>query len=538
MPKFKQVVLLILDGFGVASPSEGNAVVAANPRNLNYLINHYPATTLQASGPSVGLPWGERGNSEVGHLNLGAGRIVSQDLPRISQAIASGEFFKNRAFLSVLEHVQSNQSRLHLVGLVSSGGVHSSDEHLHALLALAAEYRLPQVYVHMITDGRDTPPKAALSSLERLTRKFLEHGVGKVATVAGRFYAMDRGAHWEVTESVYRAMVYGEGERAISPRDAIEHYYDQQIYDETIPPTVITEGGQPVATVGAGDGVIFFNFRPDRALQLFSALADPNFDKFSQKYAPLENLLCATMTLYNKNLPAMVAFPPLVLGMGLSEVLSRQGLHQYHIAESEKYAHVTSFFNGGREEPFPGEEREIISSPSAYQKSYEDVPEMSVDQLGTKIVQRLREGTAFILANFANSDMVGHTGNRRAAEAAVLAVDKNIGTIFEAAQAVGAAFVITADHGNIEELLNARSGQINKEHSLNPVPLIIAGKGLERQKIKSRGYLELPALVPEGVLSDVAPTALELMGIVPPPEMTAISLLPALVYEKSLETKI
>lgn len=529
MPKFKQVVLLILDGFGVASPSEGNAVVAANPRNLNYLINHFPATTLQASGPSVGLPWGERGNSEVGHLNLGAGRIVSQDLPRISKAIASGDFFKNRAFQSVLEHVQTNQSRLHLVGLVSSGGVHSSEEHLHALLALAARYRLPEVFVHMFTDGRDTPPKTALASLDRLARKFLEFGVGKVATVAGRFYAMDRGGHWELTESVYKALVYGEGERAISPYQAIQNYYDQQIYDETIPPTVITEGGQPVATLGRGDGVIFFNFRHDRAVQLARALAEPGFSHFSQKYSPLVDVVFATMTEYDRALRVMVAFPPQTISMGLAEVVSRQGLRQFHIAESEKYAHVTSFFNGGREAPFAGEEREIVTSPSSYQQRYEDVPEMSAAAITAKIIERLKLGTEFILANFANPDMVGHTGNREAAAAAVLAVDQSIGLVFETSQTVGAALVITSDHGNIEELLDARSGQINKEHSLNPVPLVIAGRGLERREIKTRGYLELPVLVPEGVLSDVAPTILALMGLEQPQEMTAVSLLSTLL---------
>jgi len=525
---YKQVVLLVLDGFGVASPSEGNPVVAANPRNINYLVNNFPATTLQASGPSVGLPWGELGNSEVGHLNLGAGRIVSQDLPRIGKAITSGDFFKNPAFLGAIDHVRKHNSKIHLLGLVSEGGVHSSQEHLDSLLQLIAREKLTQVFVHMFTDGRDTLPRAALDALDRLSRKFLEFGVGKIATITGRFYAMDRGEHWEVTEKTYRALVMGDAPAVASAREGIQGYYDQQIYDETIPPTVIKSGDQVVARIEPGDAVVFFNFRHDRQVQLASAFIDPAFNKFSQKYEPIPDLYVATMTEYKKGLPAKVAFPSIVLKNGLGEVLSAARLTQFHTAESEKYAHVTSFFNGGQEAAWPGEQREIVTSPVSYEKRYQDVPEMSVGKIAELVVRELDRGTGFILGNIANTDMVGHTGNMNACIRAVQAVDNAIGAIFAASVRAGAALIITADHGNIEQTLDPRTGMVDTEHTLNPVPFIVAAPGMGRKTPLLKGYLELPAIVPEGVLSDVSPTVLELLGVPQPPEMTAVSLLPIL----------
>ncbi|MDP3741667.1 MAG: 2,3-bisphosphoglycerate-independent phosphoglycerate mutase [bacterium] len=529
MRTFKQVILIILDGFGVASASEGNAVTLAVPRNLNYLINNYLATTLQASGPSVGLPWGERGNSEVGHLNIGSGRIVSQDLGRISNAIQSGDFFKNQSFLAAIDHVKKNSSSLHFVGLVSDGGVHSSAEHLYALLHLAAEHKITKVFVHMFSDGRDTHPKAALGGLDKLTRKFLETHVGQIASITGRFYAMDRGEHWEVTQKTFEALTQGMAAKTDSARKAIEGYYQEQLSDETIPPTVmVAASGEPTGLIRDNDAVIFFNFRPDRMRQLVKAFVDPAFDKFSKKYPFLQNMFYVAMTLYEKDLPMTVAFPPIEEKNCLSEVVSSSGRSQMHIAESEKYAHVTYFFNGGREAPFPAEQREIISSPEAYQKRYEDVPEMSVEQLTSHVIEKLKSGTNFILANFANTDMVGHTGNREACIRAVTAVDLAVGKIFEAANASDTALIVTADHGKIEQIFDLRTGQIDTEHSLNPVPFVLAGKGLAGKKIRQKGYMELAAVVPDGVLSDVAPTVLELLGIDKPAEMSAISLLPLL----------
>ena len=531
MQTYKQLVFLVLDGFGVATAAEGNAIVAANPRNFGYLVNHFLATTLQASGPAVGLPWGERGNSEVGHLNLGAGRIVSQDLPRISHAIATGEFAKNPALLAAIAHAEKNNSRLHLAGLVSPGGVHSSEEHLYSLLGLCADRKFKEVYVHVFTDGRDTEQKAALPSIDRLERKFIQLRTGKIASVGGRFYAMDRGLHWELTESAYRAMALGEGPQASSAREAVQQNYERQVYDETIPPTVIAENGKPVGTIQDGDAVIFFNFRHDRQGQLGRSFSDPAFDKFRAPRAYLQNMYYVTMTLYDKNLSAAAAFPPMEIKMGLSEVISKNGMNQFHIAESEKYAHVTSFWNGGRQEPFPLEEREIVTSPAAYQKRYEDVPEMSVKKIGDAVITRLQGGTRFILANVANPDMVGHTGNFKACKAAIEAVDEQVGRIFEEAAAARACLVISADHGNIEQTFDQRTGKIDKEHTLNPVPFVVAGPGLARKKILQRGYEELPGIVPEGVLADAAPTVLMLLGLPVPPEMTGVPLLPLLLKQ-------
>ncbi|MDZ4244188.1 MAG: 2,3-bisphosphoglycerate-independent phosphoglycerate mutase [Candidatus Doudnabacteria bacterium] len=532
MLKFKQLVFLILDGFGVASPSEGNPITPAGVRNINYLINHFPSLTLQASGPSVGLPWGERGNSEVGHLNLGAGRIVSQDLPRISQAIVSGEFFKNPAFAAAIEHVKKNDSKLHLAGLISPGGVHAAEEHLYALLSLASQQNVEKVFVHMFADGRDSAPKIAPQTLNKLTRKFFDFKVGKIATITGRFFSMDRGGHYEVTERTYKAMVLGEGEKTVFPRQAIRQYYEKQIYDETIPPTVVVdEHSRAVASVSEGDAVIFFNFRPDRAVQLVRSFADPSFDKFSRKYPYLQNMHYVTMTQYDKDLPVSVAFPPDEIRNGVSETLSLNNFSQFHIAESEKYAHVTSFFNGGREGPWPGEQREIVTSPASYEKRYEDVPGMSADKIGRAVIEKVRGGTNFVLANFANPDMVGHTGNKLASIAAVEAVDSIVGKVFEAVMQNGACLMITADHGNIEQELDPATGQIDKEHSPNPVPLIAAGRGLERKVIKGKGYFELTTMTPEGVLSDVGPTILDLMGLKKPKEMTAASLMPVLMEQ-------
>ncbi|HEV8601721.1 MAG TPA: 2,3-bisphosphoglycerate-independent phosphoglycerate mutase [Patescibacteria group bacterium] len=520
---FKKLVLIVLDGFGIATPSHGNAITLAEPTVFNYLVDNFPAVTLQASGPAVGLPWGEMGNSEVGHLNLGAGRIVGQDLSRITLAIEDRSFFKNPAFMKAIEHVQKNGSNMHLIGLVSPGGVHSYDEHLYALLGMMVEHKVKNVFIHMFTDGRDTPPQIALDTLEKLSKK-LSGGV-KIASVTGRFYAMDRAEHWNLTELTYQAMVLGTGKTAGSAQQAITDSYDQHIFDEMIPPAVILqESGKP-AVISDNDAVIHFNFRPDRALQLTRALVEPNFSRFSIPVKPLKNLLMVTMTEYAKDIKVEVAFPTEEVVNGVTEVISKKGLRQFHIAESEKYAHVSVFFNGGVINTFPGEDREIVTSPISNYQNYQDIPEMSAYKVTDSILSKMRENYSFILVNFANPDMVGHTGNINASIQAIKVIDECIGKIYKACLEQNTCLIITADHGNIEELLDIRSGGIDKEHSTNPVPAMLVAAPFKRNHPKEGGITSLAGVMPVGVLSDVAPTMLELMGIEKPVEMTGVSLL-------------
>lgn len=528
---YQKLLLVVLDGFGIASASQANPITMAEPATFDQLIENYPATTLQASGPSVGLPWGEMGNSEVGHLNLGAGRIVGQDLSRITLAIEDRSFFKNPVFLETIEHVKKNDSALHLAGLVSPGGVHSYDEHLYALLGLASEYGLKKVFIHMFLDGRDTPPQIALDSLDKLSKKMKSFNVGKIATVMGRFYAMDRAEHWNLTEQAYRAMVFGEGKQSGSAQAAIEDSYEQHIFDEMVPPNVILQDDGKVATLSDNDAVIHFNFRPDRGLQIVRALVEPNFSKFTKPPKQFQNLLMVTMTEFAKDLPVKIAFPPQEVSNGMAEYISKKGLRQFHIAESEKYAHISVFFNGGIINPFPGEDREIVTSPSSNSQNYSDVPEMSAYKITESLLSKLKESYTFFLVNFANPDMVGHTGNMTASIKAIKVIDECIKKISEACLAQDICLIITADHGNIEELLDISSGGINKEHSTNPVPFMLIAKQFQRRQPKETGIASLAGVVPVGVLSDVAPTMLELLGIPNPPEMTGISLLTQMIKQ-------
>ncbi len=529
---YKKLLLVVLDGFGISTPSKSNAITLAEPPTFDYLVNNYPVTTLQASGPSVGLPWGEMGNSEVGHLNLGAGRIVGQDLSRITAAIEDRSFFKNEVFLDAVKHVKKNKSNLHLIGLISPGGVHSYDEHLYALLGMAAEQKVEKVYIHMFLDGRDTAPQIALESLDKLLRKIQILKLGSLATIAGRFYAMDRAEHWNLTEQTYRAMVFGEGVETGSAQQAINDNYDHHIFDEMIPPTVILqENGKPIM-IEDNDAVIHFNFRPDRALQMIRALAEKNFSKFEKPLKSFKNLFVVTMTEYAKDLPVEIAFPPMEVDNGFAELISKKGLRQYHIAESEKYAHVSVFFNGGVINPFPGEEREIVTSPASNYQNYVDIPEMSAYKITDALLAKLSENFTFYLVNFANPDMVGHTGNMNASVAAIEVVDNCIKKISEACLEKDICLVITADHGNIEELVDIRSGGIDKEHSTNPVPLMVIAEQFKFSKPKDMGISGLSGIIPVGVLSDVAPTLLELMGIDKPKQMTGISLLSQLLIQK------
>ncbi len=531
MPRtYKKIVLVVLDGFGVATYTHGNAIALAHPDCINDMIAHYPSLTLLASGPIVGLPWGEVGNSEVGHLNMGAGRVVGQDLPRINQAIQNRTFLTNPVFLEAIEHAKKNKSKLHLVGLVSDGGVHSSSEHLYALLGMCREQDFTDVFIHMFTDGRDTGPKVALDSIAQLKEVMARENVGKIATIAGRFYGMDRGKHWDQTEATYRAMVKGAGASADTVEDAVLNNYNQGVFDEMIPPTVIvdrsSEDGsiKPTAVVGPNDAVIFFNFRSDRALQLTRAFVVPEEMDIEKKHAPLENLYFATMTEYFSTLPVHVAFAQQDLKNNLSEVIATNNLRQFHIAESEKFAHVTSFFNGGKSEPFTGEERVIIQSP-VNDKNYVDRPQMSGIEVSDKLVQKiLEEDFQFYLANFANTDMVGHTGNMDAAVKAVQYVDRFLEKIRRAVLSVDGLLIITADHGNIEEMLDRKTGDVNTEHSTSPVPFIAVAKDLAFKEATTRNYLSLSNTMPSGVVSDVAPTVLDFFGIQKPPEMTSVSL--------------
>ena len=525
---YKKVVLIILDGFGIAPVGRGNAISRARTPTLNYLVNNYPSLSLQASGPLVGLPWGEMGNSEVGHLNIGAGRIVGQDLPRISNAISSGSFFKNKVLLEAIAHAKQYNSALHLMGMVSPGGVHSLDEHLYALLSLAAEQGQNRVYIHMFTDGRDTQPKVALDSLQKLNEKISQIGVGKIATMAGRFYAMDRGGHWGQTAMMYQAMVYGQGETAHSAAECVNKNYRAQIFDEMIKPTVIVdENNRPTARVGDNDAVIFFNFRSDRGLQITEAFVSPQTLPPEFLHPKLQNLYFVTMTEYSSALTDVhVAFAPMVLNNNLAEVVSKSGLTQFHIAESEKYAHVTAFFNCGRTEKFLGEERVIVTSPSNNARNYSDHPEMSAEKLTDELTQAISSShTNFFVANFANTDMVGHTGNLAAAILAVEFVDSCVKKILDACMLTDAALLITADHGNVEQMINPRTGDIDKDHTTNPVPFLLAANELKFSAPFDRGFASLSARVPAGVVCDIAPTVLDFFGLPKPKEMTGISLL-------------
>ncbi len=523
MSSVQQVILVILDGWGVAAPSRGNAITLARTPIFKKLIATYPTFTLQAAGETVGLPWGEVGNSEVGHLTLGAGKILFQDLPRINHSISDKSFFTNRAFLQATDYVKQNNSALHLIGLVSPGGVHSYNEHLYALLEVAKNQAINNVFVHVILDGRDVSYNSGVGFVEDLQNIIGKVGVGQIATLAGRFYAMDRDNHWDRTQAYYSALTKGEGSLVTDPVTAIKKSYEDKVYDEELMPTVITKNNQPIALVKDNDAVIFFNFRSDRARQLTGSFVLPKFDKF--KHQHLTNLLFVTMTEYDSNLPTVVAFPPEVVDKPLAKVLAEAGLKQLHIAETEKYAHVTYFFNGGREKSYDGEDRVLVPSPVV--SSYDQKPAMSAREITRKLTEAVRAYSYnFYVANFANVDMVGHTGNLPATIQAVEFLDECLGEVVSAVLEAGAILLITADHGNAEAVMNLQSGAIDKEHSTNPVPLIIIGPGLEHKAAAYAPVTEdLSQLKSAGMLSDVAPTILKILSIPKPSEMTGLSLL-------------
>lgn len=515
----KPVVLMILDGFGIAPDSEGNAVTRAQMPRLKELIANYPAMTIRAAGEEVGLSWGEMGNSEVGHLSIGAGRVYYQTLPKINRDIEQGDFFENQAFLNAVNHAKKHNSALHLVGLVSPGRIHAMDTHCHTLLTLAKQQALEKVFVHAFTDGRDTAYNASADFIGNLLSKMKELGVGKLASLSGRFYAMDRDNRWERVSRAYNAMVLGQGEMAEDPIKALKDSYAKEVYDEEFVPTVIIENGAPVATIQNNDAIIFFNYRADRMRQMTKAFMAPDFKDFERKQ--LENIYPVTMTEYEASLPVEVAYPIEPIKKSLAQVVSEAGLTQLHIAETEKYAHVTFFMNGRVEDPFPGEERVIVPSPRV--ASYDQKPEMSLLKVTERILREVEANKYdLIVTNFANPDMVAHTGNLEATIRAHEIVDEQVGKVVDAALAKGGAAVILADHGNSEELLNVRTGEIDKEHSTNPAPLLIVSKHFKGQCSVAGEVPEgdLSFMPPVGMLADVAPTVLHMMGLEQPEEMT------------------
>jgi len=526
-PSVRPLVLLVLDGWGVAPPARSNPFTIAKLPHYDEFIAHYPAMTLQASGESVGLPWGEMGNSEVGHTNLGSGKIVYQSLPRINRAIADGSFFKNPAFLAAVENAKQRKSRLHLLGLVSSGGVHSFNEHVYALLEMAKQQGLTEVFVHAFLDGRDTPAKSAENFVGKLQAHMQEVGVGKIATVSGRFWAMDRDNRWEREQKAYAALVHGDAvDRGIDPLALIRASYGRGVLDEEFAPVVITDASdKPIGNIQDGDSVITFNFRPDRMRQLTKAFVLPGFEKFDR--GPyLKNLTFVTMTEYDKDLPVTVAFPPEAIESPVSKVVSDAGLKQLHIAETEKYAHVTYFFNGGHEQAYPNEDHALIPSPHV--SSYDQKPAMAAREITNRLVQELNAGTYDLyVVNYANADMVAHTGNFQATIEALEVLDECLGQVADAVLAAGGVLYITADHGNAEELLNLQTGAIDKEHSTSPVPFIaVAEKWKDTSPYQLPGGVQaLNSVQPVGILADVAVTILETLGLSVPEDMTGRNLL-------------
>ena len=539
------VILVVCDGFGIAPPGPGNAVTLASPSNFNRFLQSFPNTTLKASGEAVGLPAGEVGNTEVGHINLGAGRIVYQDLPRINMSIADGTFYENTTLLNAVDHIKKTGGNLHIFGLISEGAVHSSLNHLYALLYFAKEQKLNNVFLHAITDGRDSPPKSAAEIIKQVEEEIAKNSICKIVSVMGRYYAMDRDRRWERTERAYNCITKGVGAKTSTAAEAIANAYASGKTDEFIEPTnVMGHESQPV-TVKQGDAVIFFNFRIDRPRQLTKAFVlddfeneanqTKSFDPYAIKYyktheaqvdekitltppfkrgPKIENVYFVTMTEYEKNLPASIVFPPITVKLPLGRVLSENDINQLRMSESEKERFVTFYFNGQRENAFPQEERLIVPSPKV--PTYDMQPEMSANQLTEILVQKMKaRNHPFILVNFANADMVGHTGNIEASIKAVQTLDQCLGKLASTAIAEEYTMMITADHGNVEQKINPKTGQISTEHTDNPVPFVAISKAYEGK------YIRLPS----GILADVAPTILAVMGIPKPTTMSGRNLL-------------
>ncbi|HCA66990.1 MAG: 2,3-bisphosphoglycerate-independent phosphoglycerate mutase [Parcubacteria group bacterium GW2011_GWC2_44_17] len=513
----KPVLLIINDGWGIAPPSRYNAITEARTPVFDYLIQHYFTVTLQASGESVGLPWGEIGNSEVGHLSLGSGRIVYQELPRINRAISDGDFFQNEKFLSAARKIKNENGAFHIAGIFSNGGVHGHIEHLFALLEFCVKEQVPRVFIHAFLDGRDTPYASAPLFLKQLDETIARlRSPARIISIAGRFWAMDRDSRYERIEPAYLAIASGKSEKTFASADeAVASFYSENIFDEQIPPTVIGES----APITNRDALIFFNYRADRARQIVRAFTDPKFTAFPRAEF-LETLRVVTFTQYDYSLPVSVAFPGEHIEYPLARIISEKGIRQLHIAETEKYAHVTYFFNGGREEPYPLEDRALITSPKVL--LYDETPMMSAREISEELLKRIEMRTyGFFVVNFSNADMVGHTGNLKATILAVETLDGLFKPIVEQIVRQGGVVVITSDHGNAEAKVDPQTGDIKKEHTANAVPLIIVGKQFIQEKSITP---DLSAYIPSGVLADVAPTILSIMGITIPKMMTGRAL--------------
>lgn len=505
MSRPKPVALIILDGFGLRGDVQGNAVAQAHKPNYDKYWATYPHTTLTACGEAVGLPEGQMGNSEVGHLNIGAGRTVYQDLTRISKSIRDGDFYNNETLLGAVRHAKTNGKKLHLYGLLSDGGVHSHITHLFAMLDLCKKEQFDEVYIHAFLDGRDVAPDSAKGFMAQLQAKIAEVGVGRIATVQGRYYAMDRDKRWERVEKSYRAMVYADGPQYTDPMQAVIDSYEKSVFDEFVMPTVIVDSqGKPVGLVESGDAVVFFNFRPDRAIQLSQVFMNEDFRGFDRGDRAPKDLYYVCLTLFSETVGGYVAYKPKNLDNTLGEVLAQNGLKQLRTAETEKYPHVTFFFSGGRDVELPGEKRVLINSPKV--ATYDLQPEMSAYELAASTVREIESDQHdVIILNFANPDMVGHSGLLEPTIKAVEATDECLGQVVEAVLAKGGVALITADHGNADVVTNA-DGSRNTAHTTNPVPFIVT-----QSSVKLRN---------DGILADIAPTVLNLLGVAKPAEMT------------------
>lgn len=526
--KPKPVVLLILDGWGFADAGPGNAITRANPTNFNNFWFSYPHTLLVASGQAVGLPDGIFGNSEVGHINLGAGRVVFQDLLRLNNAIADGSFFQNKAFITAIDHVNKNNSNIHLMGLVGLGAVHSDVSHLYSLLAFLKRNNIPgsKIKLHLFTDGRDSPPKSSKGVVEELVKKLEAENIGQVASIGGRYYAMDRDNRWDRTEKAYLALTGTSEQKDSNPIAVIEKSYAQNVTDEfVVPHTIVDESNIAVGPIKENDAVIFFNYRPDRARQITKTFVLDDLDHLKtssdepieafKRGSKIKNLCFITLTSYERSLPVTkVAFTPEEVTMPISRVLSERNMTQLHIAETEKYAHVTYFFNGGLEQPFKLEERILINSPKV--ASYSEAPEMSTAKITEKILGKISmKPYDFIVANFAPADMVGHTGNIDATIRGIQAIDKQLGILTSAVLAAGGGVIVTADHGNAEVMVKLGTGEPDTEHNISPVPALFIFSELRGQNVQ----------LPQGLLADIAPTILGILQIPKPSQMTGRSLL-------------